>query len=126
LLALAGCPGHPGCHEYVVRRGDSYSEINDRFGLLLWITDALNPEVGDKQVIVVGRTLYLGRDPEARLAPCPAGERCHLYTVQPGDTISGIAVRFGVTVDGIHALNSTLVANEIVTGQVIRLPLFEG
>jgi nucleoid-associated protein YgaU len=126
LAALPACPDHPGCYEYTVRRGDSYTAINDRFGLLLWITDALNPEVADKGVIVVGQTLYLGRDPEARLDPCPDGAACRLYVVRSGDTLSAIAGRFGITVAGIEALNPGLDPNALGPGRVISLPLYQG
>lgn len=124
LSALAPCPDHPGCYLYTVRRGDSYSGVSDRYGVLLWIMDALNPEVADKRVIVVGQTLYLGRDPTARLEPCPDGT-CHLYTVRSGDTLSAIASRYALPVSGIEALNPTLDPAFIVTGQVIRLPLYQ-
>lgn len=124
LLALSGCPEHPGCYEYVVRRGDTFTGVNDRYRLLLWITRALNPEVGTAGVIVVGQTLYLGRDPEARLDPCPDGAACRLYAIRSGDTLSGIADRFRVPEAGILTLNPGLAPNAIATGEVIRLPLF--
>ena len=124
LLALARCPGHPGCYLYTVRRGDTLTEVNDRFGLLLWITRALNPEVGSGEVIVVGQTLYLGRDPEARLDACPDGAPCRLYVVRSGDTLSAIADRFHLSEAAILGLNPGLAPNAIVTGEVVRLPLF--
>lgn len=124
LLALATCPGHPDCYLYTVRRGDTFSGVSDRFRLQLWITRALNPEVGTGGTIVVGQTLYLGRDPEARLDPCPDGAACRLYVVQSGDTLSGIADRYGVPETGILALNPGLSADAIIRGQQIRLPLF--
>jgi len=120
LAALPGCPGHPGCFEYVVRRGDSFSAVSDRYGLLLWITRALNPEVTDDRLILVGH------DPTVRLDPCPDGAACHLYAVRSGDTVSTIASRYGLSVEGILALNPALDPSHIVTGQVIRLPLFAG
>jgi hypothetical protein len=125
LAALPACPGLPGCFEYTVRRFDSYTAVNDRFGLLLWITDALNPEIIDKRVIVVGQVMYLGRDPEARLQPCPDGAACRLYVVRAGDSLSTIAGRFGISAAGIRALNPELAAG-LSTGQTIRLPLYQG
>jgi nucleoid-associated protein YgaU len=124
LRVLAGCPDHPGCYLYTVRRGDTYSGVSDRYGVLLWIMDALNPEVADKGIIVVGQTLYLGRDPMARLDPCPDGS-CHLYAVRSGDTLSGIASRYGLGVSDIRTLNPDLDPGHIVAGRVIRLPLYE-
>lgn len=124
LLALPGCPDHPGCYQYTVRRGDSYTALSDRYAVLLWIMDALNPEVSDKRVIVVGQTLFLGHDPTARLDLCPGGG-CHLYVVRSGDTLSTIAGRYGLTVTGIEALNPGLRPSQIVTGQTIKLPLYK-
>ena len=126
LIALAPCPGHPGCFLYTVRRGDSFSAVSDRYGLLLWITRALNPEVTNEAIITVGQTLYLGRDPTARLEPCPDAAPCHLYTVRSGDTLSTIAGRFGLSTAGILALNPSLDPAVIVRGQVLRLPLYQG
>ena len=126
LLALPSCPDHPGCFMYTVRRGDSFSAVSDRYGLLLWITRALNPEVTNEAVITIGQTLYLGRDPMARLAPCPDGKPCHLYTVRSGDRLSTIARRFGLSITGILALNPSLDPALVITGQVLRLPLYVG
>jgi hypothetical protein len=121
LLALAPCAGHPTCFEYVVQRGDTLSGIISRFVLDFDVLDALNPELDDPNVIVVGGTLYLGRDPFARLDPCPNGEPCLLYVVEGGDSIAGIASRFGLTTDAILAANPG-VPRPIVAGQVLRLP----
>ena len=126
LIALAPCPGHPGCFLYTVRRGDSFSAVSDRYGLLLWITRALNPEVTNEAIITIGQTLYLGRDPTAGLEPCPDAAPCHLYTVRSGDTLSTIAGRFGLSTAGILALNPSLDPAVIVRGQVLRLPLYQG
>lgn len=43
------------------------------------------------------------------------------YTVQRGDTLSGIALRFGVTVEAIQALNN-LGTTMIYVGQVLQIP----
>ncbi|HJW20814.1 MAG TPA: LysM peptidoglycan-binding domain-containing protein [Candidatus Limnocylindrales bacterium] len=125
LAALPACPGHPGCYLYTVVRGDSYTVVSDRFGIGLWIMNALNPEVANKGIIVVGQTLYLGHDPMARLDPCPDAS-CHLYVVRAGDTLSTIAGRYGLGVAGIEALNPALDPTRLVAGQVIRLPLYSG
>jgi nucleoid-associated protein YgaU len=126
LLGLPTCPGHPGCFEYTVRRGDSLSAVSDRYSLLLWITRALNPEVTGASVIVVGQTLYLGHDPMARLDACPDAAPCHLYVVRSGDTLSTIAGRYGLSLTAILAINPGVDASLIITGQVLRLPLFGG
>ncbi len=46
-----------------------------------------------------------------------------VYVVVPGDTLSGIAGRFGVTLGGLEAANPQITnPNLIVPGQVIRIP----
>lgn len=45
------------------------------------------------------------------------------YTVQDGDTLSGIAAQFGVSVDQIVALNGLGDANQIAVGQVLKIPV---
>ena len=123
LTALPGCPGIPGCYEYTIRRGDSLSGVASRYAIAVWVVLALNPEVTDQSTIVVGRTLYLGRDPFLRLPACPDGTDCSLYTIRPGDRLSTIAGRFGISVQAILGANPEITdPNAIFSGQVIRLP----
>jgi LysM repeat protein len=44
------------------------------------------------------------------------------YTVQPGDTLSGIAVRAGVPAAEIAAMNGLSLAGPLLSGTVIKLP----
>lgn len=123
LSALAGCPGLPGCYEYVIQRGDSLSGIASRYVIPVRIVLALNPQITDPSTIVVGQTLYLGRDPFLRLPPCETEPACSLYTVRPGDLLSSIAFRFGIEVDAILIANPQITnPNAIFSGQVLRLP----
>ena len=46
------------------------------------------------------------------------------YVIQPGDTLTSIGARFGVTVEAIVRVNPILVnPNAIYPGQIIRIPL---
>lgn len=44
------------------------------------------------------------------------------YTVQPGDTLGGIAAQFGVTVDAIAQLNQIEDVHLIVPGETLMIP----
>jgi nucleoid-associated protein YgaU len=121
LLALVPCPDHPGCVEYVVRRGDTLSGIISRYLLDIDVLLVLNPDLDDPNLVVLGQTLFLGRDPYVRLDPCLDAGGCWLYPVRRGDSIAEIALRFGVTSDAILEVNPGL-PRPIVPGQVLRLP----
>jgi nucleoid-associated protein YgaU len=123
LLELPSCPGLPGCFEYTIQRGDSLSGVATRYGIPVSTVLALNPEITDPSIVVVGHVLYLGRDPFARLPACDDQPNCSLYKVQPGDRLSTIADRYGITTEAILAANPTITdPNLISSGQVIRLP----
>lgn len=58
--------------------------------------------------------------PTVNATSTPGGERS--YTVQAGDTLSGIAAKFGTTVEAIQALNPGVSANSLQIGAVLRIP----
>jgi hypothetical protein len=121
LLALPECPGHPGCFMYLVQRNDTLSGVVSRYLLSITVVLALNPQVADPSVIVTGTTLYLGRDPFVRLDPCPDEPDCSVYVVVAGDSLAGIAARYGLTVERIRDQNPGM-PRPLRVGQVIELP----
>jgi murein DD-endopeptidase MepM/ murein hydrolase activator NlpD len=52
--------------------------------------------------------------------------KIHAYTVRPGDSLFGIAARFGVPVDGILSANNLKNARLIRQGTVLRVPSVKG
>jgi hypothetical protein len=121
LRALEQCPDHPRCFRYVVQRNDTMIRILNRYDLDLDIVLALNPKITDPRLIVVGQTMYLGRDRFVRLDPCPNGERCFLYVVIKGDSLNEIADRYAIAADAIRDANPTM-PRPIVPGLVLKLP----
>ena len=60
-------------------------------------------------------------------APKPAPKPSQAtYTVRPGDTLSGIASRYGTTWQELQRINGIADANRIFPGQVIKLPSKNG
>ena len=45
------------------------------------------------------------------------------YTVKDGDTLAGIASRFGVSLEDLRAANPNIDASKISVGQVLKLPV---
>lgn len=62
-------------------------------------------------------------DPFAGLPLCPGEEPCYVYTVRSDDNLSGIAERFGTTLDAILAINPEITdPRTIRVGQKIKIP----
>ncbi len=66
------------------------------------------------ELVIVTPTVGVPGTPE----PVLAGR----YTVQPGDTLSGIAVRFGVSEEEIMAVNDLENRDRLFVGQELAIP----
>lgn len=105
--------------EYVVQPGDTLSGIARRFGVSLAALLVVNPEITDPDLIFPGEVVRIPLMPPLR----PPAGRC-LYVIQPGDTLSDIAQRFGVDLTAlIHANPQIADPDVIFPGQVIFVPL---
>jgi peptidoglycan/xylan/chitin deacetylase (PgdA/CDA1 family) len=60
--------------------------------------------------------------PEGALTPTPPAGAGTTYEVQPDDTLSSIARRFGTTVEAIVAANDLADPSQIEVGQVLMIP----
>ncbi len=106
-------PGEGTTVEYTVRPGDTLYSIAVRFGVDVQELARANG-ISDMSTIYVGQKLII---PHARNVP---GSR--LYTVQPGDTLSGIALRFNVSLHELMRINNISDPDAIYVGQVLRIP----
>ena len=102
----------PSYGTYTVMAGDTLSGIAEKFGTTYQELAAING-IADPNVIHVGQIIKLKGD----AASTPQGE--NTYTVQAGDTLSGIAAKYGTTYQELAALNGISDPNIIHVGQVL-------
>lgn len=99
---------------YVVRPGDTLSDIAVRHGLT---TDTLRAANGlTHDVLRIGQTLSLK---PGRL-PVPNG--ADAYVVQPGETFSDIALRYRVHPDDLARANPTVYPDRLLVGETLKIP----
>ncbi|WP_235556810.1 LysM peptidoglycan-binding domain-containing protein [Microbacterium sp. GCS4] len=106
---------------YVVQPGDTVSSIASGFGLRT--VDVLTWNgLSWRSVIYPGQTLALtGAASAAAPAAAPAPVPTASHVVVAGDTVFGIAKKYGLTVDAVLAANGLTRASVIYPGQTIAL-----
>jgi LysM repeat protein len=115
---------------YTVRSGDTLSGIASRYGLSLSALEKANPQVHNPNLIYVGERLNLPGShdsfqpaPARRSSPPARSSGGGSYTVRSGDTMSGIAARFGVSLGALEGANPQVRnPNQIYVGQRLNLP----
>jgi LysM repeat protein len=112
---------------YVVQPGDTLGKIAAEHGTTVaaiaeanGITDVNFISIG-QQLKIPGATVHVTAMQTSQAAPAAAAVAAsgQTYTVQAGDTLSGIAARFGTTVSRLVQLNGLSDPNFIRIGQVL-------
>lgn len=108
---------------YRVVAGDTISGIAARYGLATASVLALNG-LGWKSIIFPGQVLKLtnGSAVVRPVVTPPATQKSNRYTILKGDTISGIANRFGVSTQSILSANGLSWTSIIYPGQTVAIP----
>lgn len=111
----APAPQPSAAGTYTVVSGDTLSGIAQRFGTTVDALAKLNG-IANPNFIRAGAVLRIG----GGSAPAPAAGGS--YTIQPGDTLSSIAQRYGTSYQTLAAMNGIADPNKINAGVTIKVP----
>jgi lysozyme len=109
---------------YIVAAGDSFESIANKFGVTVRELADANVQlltVGSKLTIPVQVAIPQSSGTTASgsgTGSAPAAT----YTVKPGDNLTAIAIKYGVTVPAIVSANNLANPNSIAVGQVLTIP----
>ena len=95
--------GGGGRGSYTVKPGETLSEIADRLGTTVQRLIELN-SIRNPDMVTEGTRLVVPAPPAAA-RPTAVNRNAREHTVQPGETLSGIADRYGVPMSRLMALN---------------------
>ncbi len=110
---LEAAPGAEGTIIHVVGRGETLSVIAARYGTTVEAIVQANA-IANPNLIYVGQRLTIPA--QGSVAPEES------YVVQPGDTLGGIAARFGTTVSALAQANDIADPSLIYPGQRLIIP----
>ena len=112
-MAMAG-PAYAGTH--VVRRGETLSGIAARYGTSVAHLARAN-RLANPSLIIAGQSLRV---------PGRGGGTARVHVVSSGETLSGIAARYGTSVAHLARANRLANPNLIVAGQRLKVPAGSG
>ena len=129
-----------GNYYYQAKSGDSLTSIAKMFGMTLEKVMLANPQIKDPNLILSGQviTIPAGRA-ETLLANGSAhgrlihwqlerqGQRIersdHYYLVKNGDTLTGIAKKYGVSLEKLLSVNPQIDdQNKLYRGELVKIP----
>ncbi|HXV97235.1 MAG TPA: putative glycoside hydrolase [Anaerolineae bacterium] len=126
-------PDQAEVFRYEVQRGDTLNAIARRYGLTVDQLAAAN-DLADERIFP-GQKLIIPSyiPPEPQLTPAPEPEptphlippppdQFFIHTVTRGDTLNGIAKRYGVTVSDLIEINQIEHPDMLRLGQQLRIP----
>src|SRR5690606_27952458 len=108
-------------YKYKVKRGDSLSEIAEKFGVSLNQVKKWNNISGNH--IVAGKTLKIYNSTKTSSYgdnTSKNSSNINYYRIKPGDSIGSIAEKYGVKISDIQRWNS-ISGNKILAGSTLKI-----
>ena len=101
---------------YTVRSGDTLSSIASRYGTSYQHLASING-ISNPNLIYAGQKIKV----EKGAAPTSSASTKQYYTIRSGDTLSGIASKYGTSYQHLASINGIKNPNMIYAGQKIRV-----
>jgi N-acetylmuramoyl-L-alanine amidase len=120
IPGAGGGAGGGGGGTYRVRSGDTLGGIAARHGTTVAALARANG-IRNPSLIRIGMRLTVPAGGSGS-APAPAAAAGGTHRVRPGETLGGIAARYGTSVSTLAALNAISDPSRIVAGRLLRLP----
>lgn len=106
---------------YVVQTGDTISSIAAAHGLPTTVVLGLNG-LHINSLVHEGQVLKLTTAPTKQRAEAPPRVGLSQYVIQSGDTVSSLAVRFGISQGSLLHANSIGADTTLIAGDILRIP----
>lgn len=114
------CPIPVGWQRYTVSVFDTIEGIAARFGIT--VAMVMQGNCLPAAILSFGQTIYVpSTAPTPTPPPCTPPAGWAVYIVRPGDTLTGLAARYGLSVVALMRANC-LTATSIYVGQLLRVP----
>jgi LysM repeat protein len=118
-LVIPGTGGpSEAAQRHVVQRGETLADIARQYGISYWSLARAN-NITNPSLIYAGQVLLIA---ESASMPASQAGSTITYTVQRGDTLMKIAVRYGTTVADLLLLNNIANMDRILVGQQLIVP----
>lgn len=119
VLAIPGADYHPSTPEnpgiHTVRRGETLSGISAKYAIKMDDLLAWN-DIKSRDLLQTGQKLVVSGRETAR-------DRVIVHKVRRGDTINGIAEKYGATTGNVLKTNGLKPRDKIYPGQKIKVPV---